>query len=190
MKSRFKPTEEQVRQNLSLLEDTAIVKMCIKNPNIANLIGRLDLEVQTTVTDCATKEEIFDALPLKTIRQINNINNKKSNKMAKSNENQNNKNQNNQDENGVYSKYPKGILVFEPHKNAPNFVLADVIINPDSLFEWFENNRENMIEYKGIPQMKFQLLSGENGMYLKVNNFVPEKQEEKEEPKKNSRFKK
>ena len=67
--------------------------------------------------------------------------------------------------------YPKGIVCFAPKQGAPDFVLADVVISIDQLNDWISENRNLLTTYQDQPQLKLQLLKGDKGPYLKVNNY-------------------
>lgn len=74
-------------------------------------------------------------------------------------------------------KYPKGIVTFKPHDNAPDFVKGKMIITPNTLVNWLKENSDLMTEYKGNKQVVLDILEGENGLYVKVNDFKPKKTE-------------
>jgi hypothetical protein len=78
--------------------------------------------------------------------------------------------------------YPKGIMIFEPHKNAPDFVKGSVMITVKDLIEFCKENPEYLTDYKGKKQLKCQLLEGKKGLYLSVDTWKPEKKEDKKEP--------
>lgn len=75
--------------------------------------------------------------------------------------------------------YIEGIRTFKPHENAPDFVKATGVIAINPLVRFFKENPSYITEYKGEPQIKFQILDGKNGLYLVVDAY---KKEEKQEP--------
>lgn len=67
--------------------------------------------------------------------------------------------------------YPKGIRVFNPHAGSKAFVKGSIVIAPNELLDFCENNKELLSEYKGEPQLKLNLLEGDNGLYLTVDTY-------------------
>ena len=65
--------------------------------------------------------------------------------------------------------YAKGIRTFGKHEKAPDFVLGTLIISPNELMEWINENPQYLTDYKGSPQLKMQVLNGDKGIYLTVN---------------------
>ena len=76
------------------------------------------------------------------------------------------------------TKYPKGIIIFEPNENAPDFVKGSVVITPNDLIEYLKTIEEHATKYKGKTQFRFDLLEGNKGLYLKHDTFKPKKDEE------------
>lgn len=70
-------------------------------------------------------------------------------------------------------KFPKGISISKPHGNAPVFVKARLGINVQKAVEWLEQVK-NENGYVNIDV----LLSKEGNLYLKHNDFKPEKKKE------------
>jgi len=70
--------------------------------------------------------------------------------------------------------YPKGIRVFKPHDNAPDFVKGTVIITMNELFTFCKENENLLSEYNGNKQLKCQLLNGDKGMYMTVDTWKPD----------------
>jgi len=74
---------------------------------------------------------------------------------------------------------PKGLITFNPHQNAPNFVLGTIAISVKQLNEWLKGEgAQYLTDYKGSPQLKLQALNGEKGLYLTVDTFKPRTQDE------------
>jgi hypothetical protein len=69
--------------------------------------------------------------------------------------------------------YPEGIRAFSPHKSAPDFVIGTILITPKKLIEWLEDKPELFTDYKGEEQIKLQLLDGNKGLYLRVDDYKP-----------------
>jgi hypothetical protein len=67
--------------------------------------------------------------------------------------------------------YPKGVKVFNPHAKAPSYVKGSIIITPQTLVEWMEQNPELVTTYEGQPQIKLSLMEGDNGIYLTVDTY-------------------
>ena len=65
--------------------------------------------------------------------------------------------------------YFDGIRTFPPHEKSPDFVKASGVIAINPLVRFFKENPSYITEYKGEPQIKFQILDGKNGLYLVVD---------------------
>lgn len=73
--------------------------------------------------------------------------------------------------------FAEGIRVFEPHKNAPDFVIATVIITPRELVEWIKKNADVLVKYKDEKQLNLQLLESKAGdLYFAVNAYGSERE--------------
>lgn len=82
------------------------------------------------------------------------------------------KNEQTKKENAYESVFPEGIIVFKPREGAPDFILCDIIITPDTLATWLNNNQEQLSETKYGEQLKLQLKESKSGSYyLSVNNY-------------------
>ena len=66
--------------------------------------------------------------------------------------------------------YPEGVAVFSP-KNAPDFVVGDLVITPNDLVAWLKANPEHLSEYKEKKQLRLQIKKGTKGLYVSVNNY-------------------
>lgn len=70
--------------------------------------------------------------------------------------------------------YPKGIQTFEPHANAPDFVLGTVIITMRDLIAWIKENENLLTEYNGKKQLKLQLTKSRDGRpSFSVDTYKP-----------------
>lgn len=67
--------------------------------------------------------------------------------------------------------YPKGIRTFKPHENAPSFVKGALIITPSELLKFCDENKHLLKDYNGVPQLRCQLLDGDNGLYVSVDTY-------------------
>lgn len=79
-----------------------------------------------------------------------------------------------------------GIAVFEPHKNAPDFVVASIILNRDTLIEWLDDE-ENDKYFKGDKKygdsLNLQLNESKDGnLYLAINTYGTDADESDNEP--------
>lgn len=81
--------------------------------------------------------------------------------------------------------YVKGMRTFPKHEKAPDFVLGTLIINPNELVEWLQENPHLLTEYKENKQLKCQILKGDKGISFVVDTYKAGTAEPKaEEPKK------
>lgn len=81
--------------------------------------------------------------------------------------------------------YPKGLRVFPKHANAPEFVMATVVISPNELLAWLKENTHLLTEYKDEKQLKLQMLNGNKGPYMVVDTYVPQTQTAQAQPQTN-----
>ena len=70
------------------------------------------------------------------------------------------------------TKYPKGIFISKAREGAPEFVRAAISIKAVDAVEWI-NSVVNEAGYVNID-----VLNGEKGLYLKHNDWKPEKKSE------------
>ena len=70
--------------------------------------------------------------------------------------------------------YPKGLRTFKPHENAPEFVKGTLIITPTELVQFCEENEHLMRSYNDTPQLRCQMLHGDNGIYITVDTWKKE----------------
>lgn len=72
-------------------------------------------------------------------------------------------------------KLPEGIRVFNPHANAPDFVIASVVVTPDALVKFCQDNPDLLSEYNGQKQIRLQLLKSQAGkLYMAVDTYKKE----------------
>lgn len=74
--------------------------------------------------------------------------------------------------------YPKGLRTFKPNDNAPEFVKGKLIITMNELYTFCKENESLLTEYKGQKQLQCDILDGNNGLYLVVNDFKPQPRNE------------
>lgn len=68
--------------------------------------------------------------------------------------------------------FPKGIMIFSPHENAPDYIKADIIIHPDKLFEWLGDNADLLQDVGYGDQLRLTLKESRAGeLYCDVNTF-------------------
>ena len=70
--------------------------------------------------------------------------------------------------------YPKGLRLFPPREGAPDFVKGTLIVTLNELINFGKENDHLLTEYNGQKQLKCQLLEGDKGIYLKVDTWKPE----------------
>ena len=75
--------------------------------------------------------------------------------------------------------YLEGIRVFPPNDNAPDFVKGAGVVSINKLVKFLKDHPEYMSDYKGEPQVKFQILEGKKGLYFTVDTY---KKNSKETP--------
>jgi hypothetical protein len=72
--------------------------------------------------------------------------------------------------------YPKGILFFKKKDTAPSWVIGELIITPNQLFEWIGDNADQLMKSdKYGNQLKLTIT--EKG--LQVNKFEPKQNVDK-----------
>lgn len=79
---------------------------------------------------------------------------------------------------------PEGIRFFNKHQNAPDFVLASLVITPAELFDFLKNNPTLMADYQGKKQLKLQILRSKDGkIYSVVDTYgTPAHQQQQPDP--------
>lgn len=67
---------------------------------------------------------------------------------------------------------PKGIRFFDKHANAPDFVIASLVITPNELFQFLKDNPTLLTEYNGAKQIRLQVLRSQQGtIYSTVDTY-------------------
>jgi hypothetical protein len=63
---------------------------------------------------------------------------------------------------------PKGIRFFNPHDNAPDFVIASLVITPNDLVSFLKENPQLLSDYNGNKQIRLQVLKSKEGSIYSV----------------------
>lgn len=66
--------------------------------------------------------------------------------------------------------YPKGLNIFPPREGAPAFVKAQISIEPKAFVAFLQENKQYLNE-KGY--FRFNLLSGDKGLYMTLDTWKP-----------------
>ena len=74
--------------------------------------------------------------------------------------------------------FPKGVVCFDKHPNAPDFVIGSVVITPNDLNQLLRENESLMTVYKDKKQIKLQLLRNDKGLYFAVDTFKAKAKED------------
>lgn len=71
--------------------------------------------------------------------------------------------------------YPKGVRLFGPRDNAPDFVLGSLIITPNELVSWLKENSGLLTEYNGDKQLRLSLTRSKDGKGISasVDQYKP-----------------
>lgn len=69
--------------------------------------------------------------------------------------------------------YPKGVMLFDKHEKAPDFVVGTLVITPNDLIEWLKENSSLLTEYNQKKQLKLQIKKGNKGLYAEVDTWQP-----------------
>lgn len=67
---------------------------------------------------------------------------------------------------------PKGIRFFNPHENAPDFVVASLVITPNDLVSFLKERPDLLTDYNGAKQIRLQVLKSQKGeLYSVVDTY-------------------
>ena len=71
--------------------------------------------------------------------------------------------------------YPKGVRLFGPRDNAPDFVIGSLIITPNDLVAWLKENSGLLTEYNGEKQLRLSLVRAKDGKGISasVDTYKP-----------------
>jgi len=67
--------------------------------------------------------------------------------------------------------YLEGVRMFPPTDGVPEFVKGAGVIAINILVKFLKDHPDYMSDYKGEPQVKFQLLEGRKGLYFAVDTY-------------------
>lgn len=68
--------------------------------------------------------------------------------------------------------FADGLTAFTPHEKAPDWVLANLKINPKKLFKWCQDNKDKLGQYKDEPQLSLVVKKGQDGkVYATVDTY-------------------
>jgi len=80
------------------------------------------------------------------------------------------------------AEFARGLRVFKPREKAPDFVIADLIIQVEELKQWTRENEHLLENHNGAEQLRLQILESKGGKYYAaVNNYQKGKAPEKEQ---------
>lgn len=72
-----------------------------------------------------------------------------------------------------------GLNVFTPNENAPDWIKADMVINPTQLVKWLEQNDQHLREGKRGLELRLQIKKSAQGkLYAAVDTYQPKLKEE------------
>lgn len=74
--------------------------------------------------------------------------------------------------------FPKGVRFFDPHPNAPKSIKGSVVIALNELVQFCKDNPDLLSDYKGVKQIKLQLVEKkQGGLFLSVDTYKKENKE-------------
>lgn len=72
-----------------------------------------------------------------------------------------------------------GLNIYTPSENAPEWVKADMVINPTQLVKWLEKNDQYLREGKRGLELRLQIKQSAQGkLYAAVDTYEPKIKEE------------
>ncbi len=73
-------------------------------------------------------------------------------------------------------KYVDGFRFFERKENQPDFVLGAIVLTPEDLMKYVQENFDSLTEYNGKKQIKFQVKKSKEGkVYVELDTYQKEK---------------
>lgn len=79
--------------------------------------------------------------------------------------------------------FAEGIRLFDKHPNAPDFVLASLVISLEDFFNFCQKNPQFLADYQGKKQLKMQILrSQKGGIYCSIDTYGTAAQPPKQQP--------
>lgn len=71
-----------------------------------------------------------------------------------------------------------GVRFFDKHPNAPDFVIGSMVITPNDLFQWLQQNPTALTQYNGKQQVKLSIKRSQAGqVYCELDTFKPQQQQ-------------
>ena len=72
-----------------------------------------------------------------------------------------------------------GLNIYTPSENAPDWVKADMVINPTQLVKWLEQNDQYLREGKRGLELRLQIKQSAQGkLYASVDTYQPKLKEQ------------
>jgi len=72
-----------------------------------------------------------------------------------------------------------GLNIYTPSTNAPEWVKADMVINPTNLIKWLQTNDQYLKEGKRGLELRLQIKQSAQGkLYAAVDTYEPKLKEE------------
>ena len=72
-----------------------------------------------------------------------------------------------------------GLNIYTPSENAPDWVKADMVINPTNLIKWLQTNDQYLREGKRGLELRLQIKQSAQGkLYASVDTYQPKLKEE------------
>lgn len=72
-----------------------------------------------------------------------------------------------------------GLNIYTPNSNAPEWVKADMVINPTKLIKWLQDNDQYLKEGKHGLELRLQVKeSASKKLYASVDTYQPKLKEE------------
>ena len=72
-----------------------------------------------------------------------------------------------------------GLNVFTPSENAPDWIKANMVINPTQLVKWLEQNDQHLKEGKHGLEIRLEIRQSTQGkLYAAVDTYEPKLKEE------------
>lgn len=69
----------------------------------------------------------------------------------------------------------EGMRFFNPHANAPTFVIGEMVISLNDFFAWCKAHPELHSDYQGVKQVRIQIKESKQGnLYGSVNTYKPD----------------
>lgn len=154
-----------------------------KNPHIKTLVKQLSLElIDEDTGEYLNTEDLLDIDKYLYPEKFKNQNVKnetmKDNAKKTYTGNKGNQSTNSTTESNKPEKvFPEGATIFTAREGAPEYILGDLVISPETFIEWLnDNSKLAQSSEKYGDQFRFTIKRGQSGkLYLEVNTYKPEK---------------